>query len=286
MAGTTERISKWRTVRTFLKVGTCSETLINVLDRAYGEPLLLEERAAMPFAGGIVQHGYQCGLLWGAALAAGARAFQLFGSVPEAEARALDAARRIVASMRSHYGEIDCAELTGTDWRTPTTVLKYFIKGGTFKCFSMAGKFAPIAQGAIDAAFSDEPQEVPPPPVSCASALVLRMGASERHRTMAAGLAGGIGLSGDACGALGAAVWIDGMKRIRAGENKITYKDPGSLAIIETFLKASDYRFECSEIVGRTFDTIDDHARFIGEGGCSRIIEALGGPLATTSPFP
>lgn len=275
MAGTTGRISKWRTVRTFLKVGTCSEALINVLDRAYGDPLLLEEKAAMPFAGGIVQHGYQCGLLWGAALAAGARAFRLFGSGAEAETRALEAARRIVASMMSGYGEIDCMELTGTDWRKSATVVKYIIKGGTIKCFSMAGNFARIAQGAIDAAFSDEPREAPPLPVSCASALVLKKGASERHRIMAAGLAGGIGLSGDACGALGAAIWIDGMNRIRAGEKKITYKDAGSLAVIEAFLKASDYRFECSEIVGRTFETIDDHARFVREGGCSRIIEAL-----------
>lgn len=146
MAGTTGRISKWRTARTFLKVGTCSEALFNVLDRANGDPLLLEERAAMPFAGGIVQHGYQCGLLWGAALAAGARAFQLFGSGAEAEARALEAARRIVASMRSTYGEIDCMELTGTDWRKSATVVKYFIKGGTFKCFSMAGSSAPSGE--------------------------------------------------------------------------------------------------------------------------------------------
>lgn len=278
MAATMVRMSKWRTVRTFLKVGSCSEALINVLDRAYGDPLLLEERAALPFAGGIVQHGYQCGLLWGAALAAGARAFRLFGSGAEAEARALDAARRIVASMRSDYGEIDCMELTGTDWRKSATVVRYLIKGGTFKCFSMAGNFAQIARGAIDAAFSAEQREAPPLPVSCASVLVLKKSASERHRIMAAGLAGGIGLSGDACGALGAAIWVDGMNRIRTGENKITYKDPGSLAIIEAFLKASDYRFECSEIVGRTFETIDDHARFIRDGGCSRIIEALAAP--------
>lgn len=278
MAATMERMSKWRTVRTFLKVGSCSEALINVLDRAYGDPLLLEERAAMPFAGGIVQHGYQCGLLWGAALAAGARAFRLFGSGAEAEARALDAARRIVASMRSNYGEIDCMELTGTDWRKSATVVRYLIKGGTFKCFSMAGNVAPIARGAIDAAFSAERPEAPSLPVSCASVLVLKKGASERHRIMAAGLAGGIGLSGDACGALGAAIWIDGMSRIRTGEKKITYKDPRPLAIIEAFLKASDYRFECSEIVGRTFETIDDHASFIRDGGCSRIIEALAAP--------
>ncbi len=269
------RISSWRTVRTFLKVGTCSEALINVLDRAYENPLLLEERAAMPFAGGIVQHGYQCGLMWGAALAAGARAFRLFGPGPQAEARSLIAALRLVEAMRANYGEIDCMELTGTDWKKSATVLKYLIKGGTFKCLSMAGKYARIAQGVIDAAFSEKPGDAPSSPVSCTSVLAQKAGASDRHVVMAAGLAGGIGLSGDACGALGAAIWLDGMNRIQAGEEKITYKNPQSLAIIERFIKSADYQFECSEIVGRKFESVEDHATFLRGGGCSKIIETL-----------
>jgi hypothetical protein len=267
--------SSWRTIRTFLTVGTCSETLIKVLDGVYGDPLPLEERAAMPFAGGIAQHGYQCGLIWGATLAAGARAFQLFGPGTEAEARALTAAQRLVGSLASSYGNIDCMELTGTDWKRSATVLKYLIKGGTFKCFAMAARFARAAQGVIDAAFSEGPRETPPHPTSCAAVLARKMGAGDRHAVMAAGLAGGIGLSGDACGALGAAIWIDGMNRIRRGEGKMTYKNPASLAIVEKFLEAADYRFECAEIVGRKFRDIEDHARFVRDGGCSKIIEAL-----------
>ena len=38
------------------------------------------------------------------------------------------------------------------------------------------------------------------------------MGESDIHAVMASGLAGGIGLCGGACGALGAAIWILGMK--------------------------------------------------------------------------
>jgi hypothetical protein len=267
--------SSWRTVRTFLTVGTCSETLIKVLDGIYDDPLPLEERAAMPFAGGIAQHGYQCGLIWGATLAAGARAFRLFGPGPEAETRAISAAHGLVESLMSNYGNIDCMELTGTDWKRSATVLKYLIKGGTFKCFAMAAKFARIAQGVIDAAFSEGSGGTPPRPANCASVLARKLGADERHTVMAAGLAGGIGLSGDACGALGTAIWIDGMNRMRAGEGKMTYKNPAALAIVEKFLESADYKFECSEIVGRTFQDIDDHARFIRDGGCSKIIEAL-----------
>ena len=39
----------------------------------------LEERAADPWAGGLMQ-GYQCGQLWDAALAAGAQAHRLWGA--------------------------------------------------------------------------------------------------------------------------------------------------------------------------------------------------------------
>ncbi len=38
----------------------------------------------MPLAGGIVGNGYQCGMIWGAALAAGAQAYRLLGTGPVA----------------------------------------------------------------------------------------------------------------------------------------------------------------------------------------------------------
>lgn len=46
-------------------------------------------------------------------------------------------------------------------------------------------------------------------------------------------------------------------------------------ATVETFLAASDYEFECADIVGRKFEGIDDHADHLHQGGCSKIIEAL-----------
>ncbi len=44
---------------------------------------------------------------------------------------------------------------------------------------------------------------------------------------------------------------------------------------IEKFLESSDYEFECSEIVGRKFENIRDHAEYLSSGGCSKIIEGL-----------
>ena len=47
---------------------------MRVVDRSFDQPSELEEHAAGPLAGGIMQHGYQCGMIWGATLAAGAQA--------------------------------------------------------------------------------------------------------------------------------------------------------------------------------------------------------------------
>ena len=61
--------------RVFLKKGTCSQTLFFLLDREFANPKENEERAADPLAGGIMQRGHQCGMLWGASLAVGAESF-------------------------------------------------------------------------------------------------------------------------------------------------------------------------------------------------------------------
>jgi hypothetical protein len=46
---------------------------------------------------------------------------------------------------------------------------------------------------------------------------------------------------------------------------------------IDRFIKSksADFRFECSEIVGRRFENIGDHAGYLRGGGCSEIIEVL-----------
>ena len=139
----------------------------------------------------------------------------------------------------------------------------------------MSAKYARVALREINIAYSPNQIKAPSPHVSCAAMLAQKMGLSDMHAAMASGLAGGIGLSGGACGALGAAIWIFGMKSIREGAGKINYKDPGALEIINTFLKCTDYEFECSEIAGRKFESVDDHAAYLGGGGCAKLIKTL-----------
>jgi len=231
----------------------------------------------MPFAGGIMQHGYQCGMIWGAALAAGAQAYRLFGPGPQAETRAVIAAQRLVEAFRACSGEINCLEITDID--KSSSIMKmifvFLIKGGTIGCMRMSAKYAQAAFSEINTALSEKHIEAPSPPVSCAAMLAQKMGASDLHTVMAAGFAGGIGLCGGACGALGAAIWIIGMNSIKERAGKINFKDPRALDAIDRFLKCTDFEFECSEIVGRRFENIGDHAGYLRDGGCSKIIEVL-----------
>ena len=101
------------------------------------------------------------------------------------------------------------------------------------------------------------------------------MGASDLHTVMAAGLAGGIGLSGGACGALGAAIWLIEMNRVKEGTGKVEFNSPEATEAIDRFLQSSDGEFECAKIAGRKFEGINDHAAYFRAGGCTRIIEAL-----------
>lgn len=279
MTRTKGDLSSMGTMLTFLKVGTCSEASFNVLDRAYGHPMEQEEHASMLFAGGILQHGYQCGLLWGAVLAAGAQAHRLFGPGPQAEAAAIEAARRLAESFRERNKSINCLEITDTDWNVKLQMLLNFLRGGPVTCLRMAAREAREALGVINRAFSEKPVEAPQPPVSCSAALARKMGASDVHAVMAAGLAGGIGLSGGACGALGTALWIIAMEHLRenAGDNMWTSKAFQSRARgrIDRFLKKADFTFECSRIVGRKFESVDDHARHLRDGGCAELMEVL-----------
>jgi hypothetical protein len=237
----------------------------------------LEESASMPFAGGIMQHGYQCGMIWGAALAAGAQAYRLFGPGSESEIRAIIAAQKLVDSFQAQNKNINCLEITDIDQSSSTMqmIIYFLIKGGSIRCFRMAAKFAPVAFREINHVMSEKNIEMPNPQVSCASMLAQKMGVSDMHTVMAAGLAGGIGLCGGACGALGAALWITGMKSSKEENGKIEFKSSKALDMIEKFLKCTDYELECSEIAGRKFENVTDHVAYLRNGGCSEIIEIL-----------
>ena len=262
---------------------------MSVVDCSFDHPLKLEEEATSPLAGGIVNQGYQCGMLWGATLAAGAQAYRLLGPGPQAETAAIIAAQMLVEPFRARYNSINCLEITELNMKKKTQegqlyssmpsivpLLKFLLKGGPIVCVRMAVKYAPEAYSEINTALSEIHIEAPSPPVSCSAMLAQKMGVSDMHTVMAAGFAGGIGLSGGACGALGAAIWIIGMngRKEQVGKKVINSRISDT---IDRFIKSksTDFKFECSEIVGRRFENIGDHAGYLRDGGCSEIIELL-----------
>jgi hypothetical protein len=222
--------------------------------------------------------GYQCGMLWGAALAAGAQAYRIFGPGPHAETGAIIATQRLVEAFRAHTNdEINCLEITELNFRgkiQALPIIKFFLRGGPIICLRMSARYAKDAFSGINAVFSNEHIVADSSPVSCTAILAQKMGASDMHTVMAAGFAGGIGLSGGACGALGAAIWITNMNR--PGEViGFNYSETWVGNVIEQFLESADHAFECAEVVGRKFESIDDHADYLCAGGCSEVIEAL-----------
>ena len=247
---------------------------MSVVDASFEHPLELEEHAAGPLAGGIANMGYQCGMLWGAALAAGAHSFRLYGPGSKAEAEAVIATQNLVETFRDRTKHLNCMDITEMNMQKGSGVLKFLLKGGPIVCFVHTAGYAPEVRNGIEAYFAEEQSEVPSPPVSCASVLAGLMGASDMHTVMAAGFAGGIGLSGEACGALGTAIWLTSMDQPVEMEG-FSYAGTWVNDVVEKYLESSDYEFECSEVVGQKFESLEDHAAFIREGGCSHIIEAL-----------
>jgi hypothetical protein len=251
---------------------------MSVVDASFKHPMKVEEQATMPLAGGIANMGYQCGMIWGAALSAGAQAYRLYGEGPKAETAAIIVSQKLVTAFQKHTkNEINCLEISHLDMQgdfDAGKILKFFVKGGPIGCFRMAARYAPDVRREIDTTFSEDRLGPTKAPVSCATMLAKKLDASEQHATMAAGFAGGIGLSGGACGVLGAAIWINGLDKLVKIDG-FSYSGTWVDDMIEVFLGSSDYEFECSAIVGRKFENVSDHADYVRSRGCAKIIEAM-----------
>lgn len=270
------------TIRTSFQVGSCSHALAKALDDAWQQPHPVEEKAVMPMAGGVMQQGYQCGLLWGAAQAAGTKAFARAGTGRTAETLAVRASQALVGEFTDRHTHTDCFSLTDTDWRVPKEMRKYMLKGGPVRCFNRAGTFAGQAFRVIDTSLDQPLEAVPDGPVSCAAEVVRRMGGTPEQQAMVAGFAGGLGLSGSGCGAVAAAIWMRGIQRQQDSGDPLDYTDPALLCIIDRFLADNDYELVCSALCGREFNTPAEHADFLAQGGCNERIDQLAAQDSST----
>jgi hypothetical protein len=265
------------TKKQFLTRGTCSHVLFYLLNREFGNQKGPEERASDLLAGGIMQCGYQCGMLWGATLGAGAESFRRHTDRDQAIAMTIMATQGVVESFSKRAKCVNCREITKTDWRTPLGMVKYFLTGKLFTCLNLAEKWAPEAIQSIKEGTSRTQPDVPPTALSCASEVAKKMGASDEEMVMVAGFAGGIGLSGNGCGALSAAIWMKSLAwcKKHPGKSPPFFKNAEIANLIKAFCGVTDSHFPCHTITGQCFRTVNEHSEFLKSGGCTNIINVL-----------
>ena len=258
--------------------GGCSRTFFYTLNRELGCPKDAEECAADTLSGGIMLRGHQCGMLWGSALAAGAESFRQNSDRGKAIASAITATQRIVESFTKRTGTLNCREITSCDFTKKTDFLKFMLKFILYidrSCFKFADIWAPESIKSAVEGLSLQVEELTHYPVSCASEVVKKTGGSEEEIVAAAGFAGGLGLSGNGCGALSAAIWMKSLEWNRKHPGKSSYKNPYAEKTLDAFLSETGSEFTCRNITGRCFRTIDEHSEFINNGGCDRLINIL-----------
>ena len=263
------------TKRLFIKLGSCSRTLGFIMNRTFGELREPEERALDPLAGGIIQQGYQCGMLWGASLGAGAEAYRRCNSNGKAPALAMLATKQLMASFQARAKSPDCFDITRCDWESASSITGYFISGRVVRCYKLLAQWAPEAIETATEALSANQEACPSDCRSCASEVVKRMGGSDDQAAMVAGFAGGLGLSGNACGALAAAIWFRTLQLIHEDPEKKYFFHPDAKEILERFYKTTDYEILCTTITGKSFSNPEEHSEFLNGGGCGKLLETL-----------
>ncbi|MBI9055227.1 MAG: C-GCAxxG-C-C family protein [Bacteroidales bacterium] len=266
---------KLRAKRVFLKKGTCSHAFFYILNREFGHPKPHEERAIDPLAGGILQQGYQCGMLWGASMAVGAESFRRHKDVSKAIGLAIKATQHIMKSFNDRTKCIECEDFTKTDFKNKWSFAKYMFSGKFLSCYKLAENWAPEAIKAAHEGLELDQNDSSQQAISCASEVVRKMGGSEEEMVMVAGFAGGLGLSGSGCGALSASIWKTILELVKKESWKYSMSDPNSEKIIQNFFQETDYKMECNDICGMFFKTIDEHSEFIKNGGCNKLIDIL-----------
>jgi hypothetical protein len=157
------------------------------------------------------------------------------------------------------------------------SIAKYLLTGKLFTCFNLAAKWAPEAIQAAAEGLSREKTDLPQMPINCASEVAKKMGASDEEMVMVAGFAGGLGLSGNGCGALSAALWMNTLAwcKKHPGKSPPYFNNPNTKNILKAFYGATDSEILCHKITGECFKTLGDHTKFIKNGGCDKLIHLL-----------
>jgi len=255
--------------------------MFHLLNHEFNNQAEPAEIASDMLAGGIAQKGHQCGMLWGSSLACGTEAFKRAKSADEAAALAINASQKLVESFTARTKSPNCRDIAKVDWENKFDFVVYMFKtlarGLVFSpCFNLIVKWTPESVEAAKAGLSARSGSSQAC-LSCASETVKKMGANEEEAAMVAGFAGGIGLSGNACGALAAAIWYKMLLFAKQNKGKAPsmFNNPDAKKILRSFYMQTDSEMLCENICQKKFSSAEDHSEYITNGGCKNIIEAL-----------
>jgi C_GCAxxG_C_C family probable redox protein len=267
--------------KVFWQRGGCSHAMFHILNHEFDNVKPQEEKASDMLAGGIAQKGHQCGMLWGAALAAGTEAYRTQSDKNTAIAVAVNTSKLLTESFFARTKTVHCRDISRVDWDNKFQFVIYMLKtiaqGFVFSpCFNLIVKWTPEAIEAAKKGLNKNTL-THHQCVSCASEVVLKMGGTEEEFLMVAGFAGGIGLTGNACGALSAAIWY---KLLQYGKNnpaksQSMFNNPDARKVMRAFYIQTDSEMLCKNICNRGFESMNEHSEYISNGGCKHIIEAL-----------
>jgi hypothetical protein len=277
----------------FLRCVACSEASMTTQMRGFGTEDSCYEQAIHAFSGGFMHRGDACGLLTGAALAAGCEARRRFDDDDTASSAALAATVGLVGAFLERVGSADCRDMTGASFATIGGRLRYLRTGAARQCGRTLLDWSGQAHRIIDRSLTDSAGRAPVEGrANCAEETLRRcassVGVPAADSVVVGGLAGGIGLLGNVCGALATGVFALGVARYRRPRRVrrdsrlrgsieemfgIRYRGPATelrRLVEERFGSAL-----CVGIVGRRFEDEADHAAFIDGGGCEEVIATV-----------
>jgi C_GCAxxG_C_C family probable redox protein len=114
----------------------CAETMVMSLAAAFDLPEATAAPGAMALSGGVAYSGEMCGVLTGAAMAAGLVAAAQEPDRGAAKRKAHRVAARLIDEFRAEFGAVRCRDLTGMDLNTPDKH-DAFIAGGLWRTVCM-----------------------------------------------------------------------------------------------------------------------------------------------------
>lgn len=133
----------------------------------------------------------------------------------------------------------------------------------------------PIANRTLLLSLSYNSKDLPKNCTACAYQLIKDMEGTEEDAITAAGFSGGIGLSGEICGALIAKVWYEALLFLREHHDETQYPQQFQKQIYNAFMDITHGEYACHELCGKHFKSIEQHSTFIEEGGCNKLLSLI-----------